>query len=61
MAPVQPLDAKGSVEVWLAQVEMQMKFSVKAVILASIPDYAEKDRNLFVVEWVGQVLLRLGR
>ncbi|XP_072306337.1 dynein axonemal heavy chain 12 [Eucyclogobius newberryi] len=50
-------EAKGAVEKWLVQVEDLMLRSVKDVIARSKDAYAETDRNQWVRDWPGQVVL----
>uniref|UniRef100_A0A3Q0KRH4 Dynein axonemal heavy chain 7 n=2 Tax=Schistosoma mansoni TaxID=6183 RepID=A0A3Q0KRH4_SCHMA len=50
-------EARGSVEKWLLQVEKIMLMSVRDVIAAAIEAYEKEDRELWVCQWPGQVVL----
>ncbi|XP_060934159.1 dynein axonemal heavy chain 12-like [Limanda limanda] len=50
-------DAKGAVEKWLLQVEDMMIQSVRDQVAQSRLAYAETERNQWVKEWPGQVVL----
>uniref|UniRef100_A0A673A977 Dynein axonemal heavy chain 12 n=1 Tax=Sphaeramia orbicularis TaxID=375764 RepID=A0A673A977_9TELE len=50
-------EAKGAVEKWLVQVEDVMLRSVRDVVARSRLAYAETQRNQWVKEWPGQVVL----
>ena len=54
---IDPVASKGNVEDWLRQVEDVMLQSVKEVIEKSMSDYLKKDRDKWVVSWVGQAVL----
>ena len=56
---VNPLDKERnprSVEEWLAEVEKQMKHSLRDVYLKSLKDYATKDRKKWLFDWPSQVV-----
>uniref|UniRef100_H3DKJ5 Dynein axonemal heavy chain 7 n=1 Tax=Tetraodon nigroviridis TaxID=99883 RepID=H3DKJ5_TETNG len=50
-------EAKGAVEKWLVQVEDMMLRSVRDEVARSTVAYAETERNQWVKEWPGQVVL----
>ena len=45
------------VEKWLLQVEDMMMVSIKYVLKDACLDFVTKDRNQWVVEWPGQVVI----
>ncbi|GIY63283.1 dynein heavy chain 3, axonemal [Caerostris darwini] len=52
-----PASAKGMVEKWLAEVEVNMLASLKDVIGKSIESYPTIPRTEYVLEWPGQVVI----
>ncbi|KAJ7552701.1 hypothetical protein O6H91_06G065600 [Diphasiastrum complanatum] len=52
-----PKTAQGAVEKWLLQVEEGMLQSIKEQCAKSIIAYAEREREKWVLEWPGQVVL----
>ncbi|GIY22660.1 dynein heavy chain 3, axonemal [Caerostris extrusa] len=52
-----PASAKGMVEKWLAEVEVNMLASLKDVIGKSIESYPTLPRTEYVLEWPGQVVI----
>lgn len=54
---INPTEADGLVEKWLGQVEKAMWESVHHVIAEGLKSYAVTDRNKWVLEWPGQVVL----
>eukprot|EP00798_Chlamydomonas_sp_ICE-L_P012761 gene12761-16012_t len=54
---IRPADANGSVEKWLVQVEMGMVESIRNVCKEGVVAYVTTDRNQWVLEWPGQVVL----
>uniref|UniRef100_H3ANA7 AAA+ ATPase domain-containing protein n=1 Tax=Latimeria chalumnae TaxID=7897 RepID=H3ANA7_LATCH len=52
-----PARAKGLVERWLREVEKLMKTSLQEVIFRSINAYPENQREVWVLQWPGQVIL----
>ncbi|XP_037670654.1 dynein heavy chain 3, axonemal isoform X2 [Choloepus didactylus] len=54
---IYPAKAKGMVEKWLLQVEQMMLTSMREVIRLGIEAYAEVPRNLWVLQWPGQVVI----
>lgn len=53
---IQTALARGQVEIWLLQLEGDMKMSIHAVVAASIEDYPNKPRNEWVLMWPGQAV-----
>ena len=49
------------VEEWLVLVETNMFESVERVALESLADYAKKDRNEWVTQWAGQIIILVGQ
>ncbi|XP_076997717.1 dynein axonemal heavy chain 3 [Tamandua tetradactyla] len=54
---IYPAKAKGMVEKWLQQVEQMMLASMREVIKLGIEAYTKVPRNLWVLEWPGQVVI----
>ncbi|WZN65433.1 heavy chain of dynein [Chloropicon roscoffensis] len=52
-----PSSAGGNVERWLIDLEASMRDSVKHVTKQSFDAYATTDRNKWVIEWPGQVVI----
>ncbi|XP_033740540.1 dynein heavy chain 3, axonemal-like isoform X1 [Pecten maximus] len=52
-----PAKAKGMVEKWLLQVEDVMISSLRKVIIESLEAYKVTNRNNWVLEWAGQVVI----
>uniref|UniRef100_A0A094ZX25 Dynein heavy chain 7, axonemal n=1 Tax=Schistosoma haematobium TaxID=6185 RepID=A0A094ZX25_SCHHA len=55
--PISTSEARGSVEKWLLQVEKIMLMSVRDVIAAAREAYDKEERELWVCQWPGQVVL----
>ncbi|KAJ3343280.1 Dynein heavy chain 7, axonemal [Gonapodya sp. JEL0774] len=60
-AKICTVDAKGSVEKWLLQVEQQMLVSVRSVTEHAVRAYVETPRKQWVLDWPGQVVLCVGQ
>eukprot|EP00658_Telonema_sp_P-2_P078507 TRINITY_DN7364_c0_g4_i4.p1 TRINITY_DN7364_c0_g4~~TRINITY_DN7364_c0_g4_i4.p1 ORF type:complete len:1452 (-),score=479.85 TRINITY_DN7364_c0_g4_i4:119-4474(-) len=58
---VNPKDAKGSVEVWLVQVEQMMLSSLKVVCADAISAYSRTPREKWVLEWPAQLVLNVSQ
>ena len=54
---IYPNKARGMVEKWLLQVEDMMAVSIRYVIKDACLDFLKKDRNQWVIEWPGQVVI----
>ena len=54
---IDPIAARGQVEVWLLEVEEQMLMSIKDIIEKSLKDYVKKERSKWVLGWQGQAVL----
>jgi len=54
---IYPNKARGMVEKWLLQVEDMMMQSVRYVLKDACLDFVTKDRNQWVIEWPGQVVI----
>ncbi|XP_063227776.1 dynein axonemal heavy chain 12 isoform X3 [Bacillus rossius redtenbacheri] len=54
---ISTVEARGSVEKWLVQVEEQMKLSVRQEIELSHEDYPAVPRTQWMMRWPGQVVL----
>lgn len=54
---IDPMAAKGMVEVWLLQVEDCMIKSVRAVIESSLKEYTKMPRDKWIVSFCGQAVL----
>lgn len=51
---VKPIDPKDkNVELWMGELEMMMKTTVRWILKLSIDDYLKKDRNDWVLEHPG--------
>ena len=48
---------KGNVEIWLLELESQMRLTVKHQVKESMVAYAGADRNQWVMDWPGAVVL----
>ncbi|XP_014249835.1 dynein heavy chain 12, axonemal-like isoform X2 [Cimex lectularius] len=57
VTPISTVAAKGSVELWLVQLEQEMVASVRAHICQSYADYSIVKRNSWIQRWPGQVVL----
>ncbi|XP_059153506.1 dynein axonemal heavy chain 1-like [Physella acuta] len=47
----------GNIEDWMQEIERVMRDTVRAVIMAALPDYLEIARTDFVLKWPGQVVI----
>lgn len=54
---IYPNRARGMVEKWLLQVEAMMAESIRYVIKDACADFKGKDRNKWVIEWPGQIVI----
>ncbi|XP_037363374.1 dynein axonemal heavy chain 3 isoform X2 [Talpa occidentalis] len=54
---IYPAQARGMVERWLQQVEQMMLASMREVIRLGIEAYVKVPRNLWVLQWPGQVVI----
>jgi dynein heavy chain len=54
---IDPIAARGNVEIWLSEVEDVMIKSVKDCIEKSLQDYNKKPRDKWVTNWQGQAVL----
>ena len=54
---VNPGDCQNAVELWLLEVEKVMQISIKTEIQASMEAYVQKVREVWILEWPGQVVL----
>ena len=54
---IYPNRARGMVEKWLLQVAAVMAESIRHVIKDACEDYAGKERNKWIVEWPGQIVI----
>ena len=52
-----PLESRGMVEKWLAQVEQQMLLSLRDVILKAVEEYPTLPKTKWVLNWPGQVVI----
>ncbi len=50
---IDPIAAKGAVELWLLQVEVMMIRSIRNVIEQSYQDYTKQSRDKWVIKWTG--------
>lgn len=51
--------AKGQVEKWLVDLEISMKFTIREITKKSLIAYTNTDRQKWVIEWPGQVVLAI--
>lgn len=54
---INPKDARGNVEIWLVQVEMEMLNTMKMVCSDSLTAYAQNPREKWILDWPGQLVL----
>uniref|UniRef100_A0A8C2VP56 Dynein axonemal heavy chain 3 n=1 Tax=Chinchilla lanigera TaxID=34839 RepID=A0A8C2VP56_CHILA len=54
---IYPANARGMVEKWLQQVEQMMLASMREVIGRGIEAYVKVPRNIWVLQWPGQVVI----
>jgi len=57
---ITPADAKGAVEVWLLQLEQEMCKTLRACSKSAIQDFPTKDRQKWILDWPGQIVLATG-
>ena len=49
--------ARGQVEKWLVELEIDMRKSIRRKVYLAIQDYSTKERTVWVLEWPGQTVL----
>lgn len=54
---IEPMYPKGSVEYWLYLVEEAMKTTVRLTLGKSLVNMAQVDRNKWVLNWPGQIVI----
>lgn len=57
---IQTALARGQVEKWLVELEIDMKKSVHNMVAESIKDYPERPRDQWVLKWPGQCIQSVG-
>jgi dynein heavy chain, axonemal len=61
MRTLNPMEARGAVEKWLLETEQIMLASIRDTIDRGIKSYAEQQREKWVLDWPGQVVLCVGQ
>jgi len=58
---IRPGEARGQVEVWLLQVEEEMKKAISAELSDSLAAYAQTEREEWILQWPGQCVLNVSQ